>query len=48
VRNQIVLEDNMLGVIDNDITHEHVDVEVAEITYVKTNQQGGNKDFVYY
>jgi hypothetical protein len=38
VRNEIILEDNLLGIIDNDETHEIVDVEVSEISYIKSNQ----------
>jgi hypothetical protein len=48
VRNKIVLEDNLIGIIDNDIIHEIVDCEVAEIEYFKTNQIGAAKGMVYY
>lgn len=48
VRNAIVLEDNLIGIIDKDITHEIVDCEVAEIEYFKTNQVGAAKGMIYY
>jgi len=37
VRNKVVLEDGLLGIVDNDITHEIIDAEVAEVEYYKTN-----------
>jgi hypothetical protein len=43
-----VLEDNILGIIDNDVTHTIVDVEVSEISYIKSNQVGAAKGLVYY
>ena len=48
VRNKVVLEDGLLGIVDNDITHEIIDAEVAEVEYYKTNQVGAAKGMVYY
>ena len=48
VRNKVVLEDNLIGIIDNDVEHEFLDAEPAEITYTRSNQVGGFKGMVYY
>jgi hypothetical protein len=38
-----VLEDNLLGINDEEIEHEIIDIQKTSTEYIRSNQVGGKK-----
>jgi hypothetical protein len=38
-----VLEDNLLGIIDEEIEHEIIDIQKTPTEYIRSNQVGSKK-----